>query len=168
MLPALKRPLPLSGPSLLLSSKPIESRLHLGNLQFIIIFKHFFAYFSAPPVKSIQYTAPAAPVLKAALAPAVYAAPSFAGPVSTYGAPAVALSAAYAAPAHQKVLAHPTLALSVPSFGLASQGLLSAYAPQGVGLTTYGSPSLGYSLGSYAAAPAAVYKAAAPVAEYGH
>ncbi|CAL8071833.1 unnamed protein product [Orchesella dallaii] len=110
---------------------------------------------NAPPVKSIQYSAPAAPVLKAAVAPAVYAAPSFGA------APAVLAQKGYGAPA----------VLSVQSLGYGSQPLYAAYAaPQGINLaTTYGSPSLGYSLGSFGGSAIAL-KAAAPVytSEYGH
>lgn len=109
------------------------------------------------------------------MAPAVYAAPSFAAPVGYAAAAPVAYAAApayaaYAAPAVQKVIANPGLAYSVPSYSYAAPSVYSAYAPHGAGVTTYGSPSLGYSLGTVAAAPAAVLKTAHTHAhaEYAH
>ncbi|ODN04133.1 hypothetical protein Ocin01_02543 [Orchesella cincta] len=109
---------------------------------------------NAPPVKSIQYSAPPAPVVVKS-SPTLYAAPSFGA------APGVLSQKGYSAPA----------VLSVQSLGYGAQPLFAAYAaPQGLNLaTTYGSPSLGYSLGNFGGNTVAL-KAAAPVytSEYGH
>ena len=123
---------------------------------------NLFFFCSAPPVKSIQYSAPAAPVVKAALSPAVYAAPTFAAHGSyAHAAPAV-LSSGYGV--QKAAYAVPTYAFSLPSLGY-SQPLLAAYGAQhGLNLaTTYGSPSIGYSIGNLAAVPAK-----SVVSEYGH
>lgn len=137
---------------------------------------------NAPNVQSVQYSAPAAPVVAA---PAAVAAPiAFGGPGIGggfgYGAPGYGGFAGYAAgpafagyaagPAYGAVKGYsvPTLSLGGPAVGPS----LAAYAPgaggHGIGYATlYSAPSLGYNLGApaYAAGPAL---AVAPVkAAYG-
>jgi hypothetical protein len=159
-----------------------------------LITRTITAPINAPAVKSVSYSAPAAPVAHAhaaygaPVAHAAYGAPvahagyAHAAPAvgyAAYGAPVAYAGYAHAAPA-VKAYAAPTLSLATPQFAYAAAPHYAGYAQHGIGgQTVYSAPALGYSLGHeaaayYAAAPVAAVAAApvaavasAPVAEYG-